>query len=459
VSASKGVTKVEEVRVLAATGMLGSGFSEETFLRALQSNPHVIGCDAGSTDPGPYYLGSGIPMSSREAVKRDLTIMIKGGLKQGIPVLVGSAGTAGGSPHLEWTANIVREIAVENDLHFKLALIEAEMNKDTLVRYMEQGKLKELYPAPVLSREGIERLERVVGMMGPEPYIHALEAGAQVVIAGRSSDTSIFSAVPIMHGLNHGPTWHSAKILECGAGCVEHRLYPDCMMTFINEDSFRVEPPNPEMRCTPVSVVSHTLYENANPYELVEPSGILDTTHSEYRQDGDRGVIVVGSEFRHSDAYTIRIEGVEKIGYRHIAVGGIRDPIVLKQLDSFLDGVKKRIGQKVKTSIGLNEDEFRLQFRVYGDSGTMGKLELQQFTDAHEVGVAETEEQAQSIMSIAWHTALHHPIPEWSGLVSQIAFPYSPPSISTGAVYRFALNHVIEVSNPLDLFPIRYEEL
>ncbi|HET7629381.1 MAG TPA: acyclic terpene utilization AtuA family protein [Bacillales bacterium] len=452
---------MKEVKVLAATGLLGTGFLEASFERAMKLKPDVIGCDAGSTDPGPYYLGAGIPMSSREAVKRDLRIMISGGIKYGIPVLVGSAGTAGGRPHVDWTVEIVEEIATEDDLHFKLAVIQSEIEKETFADYWKNGKVKDLQPAPEITEKSIDSLERIVGLMGPEPYIHALKEGAQVVIAGRSSDISIYTAVPIMKGIGEGPAWHAAKVLECGTGSVEHRLYPDCLMAWVREDSFRVEPMSPEMRCTPVSVVSHTLYENSNPFQLVEPSGVLDTSASTYHEDGDRGVRVKNSKFHHAQAYTVRVEGVEKAGYRQIAVGGIRDPIVLKQLDSFLYGVEASIKKKVKASLGLDSSRYQLHFRIYGKSGSMGVLEPIARLEGHEAGIvmevlAETEELAHSIMAIVWHTALHHPVKEWSGLASQIAFPYSPPNIALGVCYRFSLNHVIELDDPLELVSFTY---
>jgi hypothetical protein len=41
------------VRVLSAAGVLGSGFRESSFARGLSLSPHVVACDAGSTDGGP----------------------------------------------------------------------------------------------------------------------------------------------------------------------------------------------------------------------------------------------------------------------------------------------------------------------------------------------------------------------------------------------------------------------
>lgn len=57
------------------------------------------------------------------------------------------------------------------------------------------------------------------------------------------------------------------------------------------------------------------------------------------------------------------------------------------------------------------------------------------------------------------HIALHHPIPEWHGLISGVAFPYAPHVIDRGPVYRFMLNHVLEPETPLEPFRIDYRTI
>jgi hypothetical protein len=47
----------------------------------------------------------------------------------------------------------------------------------------------------------------------------------------------------------------------------------------------------------PQSVASHTLYENADPFDLKEPSGTLDTREARYEAISDRAVRVSGSRF------------------------------------------------------------------------------------------------------------------------------------------------------------------
>ena len=266
-----------EIRILSATGVLGSGFREETLKRAMALGPAFIGADSGSTDPGPYYLGSGENLFSDSACKRDLRLMLLAGRAAKIPVIVGSACTGGADAQLERLAGIAREIAREEKLSFKLATIASEQDKGYLKKKLQQGKITPLANAPAFDEAVIDRSAHIVGMCGTEPYIEALQNGADVILAGRSSDTSIFAALPVMRGFNPATVWHMAKILECGAACVVLRKYPDCMFATVTNDHFIVEPPNPEYRCDPVSVASHNLYENATPYELVEPSGVLNT--------------------------------------------------------------------------------------------------------------------------------------------------------------------------------------
>src|SRR5262245_24638906 len=106
----------DEIRILSATGVLGSGFREETLKRAMALKPAMIGADSGSTDPGPHYLGSGDTLFSDSAIKRDLRLMLLAAREAKIPVIVGSCGTGGSDSQLEGHARVVRQIALEEKL-------------------------------------------------------------------------------------------------------------------------------------------------------------------------------------------------------------------------------------------------------------------------------------------------------------------------------------------------------
>lgn len=455
---------MSEIRVLSATGILGSGFREETLKRAMALKPDFIGADSGSTDPGPHYLGSGETLFSDSAYKRDLRLILLAARAAKIPAIIGSACTAGTDGQLERLTGIARAIAREEKLSFKLATIASEQDKGYLKKKLRERKITPLANAPVLDEAVIDRSAHIVGMCGIEPYVEALASGAEVIIAGRSSDTSIFSALPVMRGFNPATVWHMAKILECGAACVVLRQYPDCMFATVTNGHFVVEPPNPDYRCDPVSVASHNLYENSTPYELVEPSGVLDTLHAKYEAVSDRAVRVSGSTFRPAQRYTIKLEGAELAGYQSLIVGSVRDPIILRQFDSWLDGLVKAVKERLRAVFGDGiERQYRFDVRVFGRNATMGPLEPETGI-GHEVGLlfqvtAETQALATALSKSVGHIAVHYPVPEWSGLITSIAYPYSPPEIARGACYRFNMNHVVEPASPLEMFRIHYESV
>lgn len=450
---------MEEIRILSPTGVCGSGFVESSFEKALAQKPHVIGCDGGSTDPGPAYLGSGSTAFPKDAIRRDLRLMLLGARRLKVPLLVGSAGTGGNDAQLEGVHQLVTEIAADEGLSFKLALIHSEQKKDYLKKRLREGRIKPLAPAPHFDEATIDRSEHIVGMMGAEPFIRALEAGADVVIAGRASDTAIFAAAPVMRGYPEGLAWHAAKILECGAASVVQRKTPDCMFAWLRKDHFVVEAPDHELTCTPQSIASHSLYENADPFKLVECSGTLDLTHSRHEAVSERSVKVSGSEFIPAQRYTVKLEGAEKAGYQSILIGSIRDPFIIRQIDDWTARLEEKIHGRVTMVYGskLKREDYLLFIRIYGKNGTMGALEPVKEIRSHELCLsfevtAPTQEIASTIASITRHQALHLPIPEWSGLITAVACPYN--HLDRGAVYRFNVNHVVEPDHPCEMFPM-----
>ncbi len=160
----------------------------------------------------------------------------------------------------------------------------------------------------------------------------------------------------------------------------------------------------------------------------------------------------------------MKLEGAALAGYRSIVVAGIRDPLILRQLDTFLSGLRAVVERKIADSLKLNPGDYTLQFRVYGGSGSLGQLEPCPQIEGHEVGliidvVAASQSLAGDILPIVWHTGLHHPIPENEGLISNLAFPFSPPGADMGPVYRFCANHVWHLDDPCQPFRIMFENL
>jgi len=457
---------MDEVRVLAPNGVIGSGFLETSFERGVALEPHVIACDGGSTDAGPAFLGAGEPHFSREGTKRDLRLMLKGRDRLGVPLIVGSCGTGGGDAGVDWMRDIALEIAREEGLHFRLALVRSEQDKGYLKRRLAEGRIRPLNPAPELDEEVIERSAHIVGMMGHEPITAAIEAGADVVLAGRASDTALFAAVPMRLGADPGPTWHAAKILECGAACAVQRKRPDSVFGWLRDGHFVIEPLDPEVRCTPQSVASHSLYENADPYLITEPGGVIDSTGASYEAESDRAVRVSGSCFREAERITIKLEGAERAGHQFVIIGGVRDPFILRQLDDWLGAMRARFAERVVEIFDgrVAPEDYRLVIRVFGRDAVMGPLEPRRDEVGHEVGIvfeitAEERGIARSLAQTFAHFAIHYPIPEWRGLISGLAYPFAPAEIEKGEVFRFNMNHVVLPDDPLEMFRFDYQEV
>lgn len=449
------------VRMMSASGILGYGFPEKSLEAALARKPHMIGVDGGSSDPGPHYLGSGKTLNSRLAMKRDLSLLLRGAIRNGIPMMVGTCGGAGGEPHLQACADIIREVAREHGLDFKMALIHAEQDKGFLLEQLQAGKVRALGNAPALRPEDIAGAERIVGMMGPEPYRAALAAGAQVILGGRGTDPAPWVALAMHHGLPPAPAWYAGKMLECACNAAIPKKH-DCLLVTVGEDFIEAEPLNPELRCTPMSVAVQALHENASPVIRYEPGGVVDSTRCRIEAVDDRVVRVSGMEWKPAP-YSIKLEGARRVGFSAMAVAATRDPGLIGQIDSFLAFVRGSTATKVG-ALDIAPENYQLVLRVYGRDGVMGAWEPSRDAQPVELAiiaevVATTQEIANAALSLARVTLLHSDFPGRMCREGNMAFPFSPSDIERGAIYEFMLQHVVEIEDPLHMFPIDYEQV
>lgn len=457
---------MEAIRFIAASGGIGGGKVDSAALaEAMKLKPHFIASDAGTTDAGPHALGSGQPAYPRESVKRDLAHFLPLAHRAGIPVLIGSAGTAGIDAQVDWLCDIAREIAVENGLKIRTAVIYSEQNKGYLKRLYREGRIRALDPAPALDEDVIDRSNHIVGMMGVEPLQQALADGAQLVIAGRCSDSALFAALPIMKGMPAGLAWHAGKVVECGTLVCEVAAKGAILGT-VSENEIVIRPFGEKLRCTPQSVAAHSFYENGDPWFHVEASGTMDLSRSKYRQIDDVSVAITGSEFKNAETYTIKLEGAEQIGFQSLIIGGVRDPLIIRQLDSWLGGIRNRIDTTVADIFNgkVSTKDYRLDFHVYGRDAVMGVLEPNKSNLPHEVGIvlevtAATQELATKVAKLCRQPLLHFPIPEWKGAITGFACLHNPAVIERGPVYRFCLNHVAVPATPLEMFRTSFIDL
>jgi hypothetical protein len=456
---------VKQMRIFSACGNLGYGFPEENLNRALAMDLTFLGSDAGSTDCGPYYLGEGVPFVSRAAFKRDARLLLKAALTKKIPLVLGSCIGNGGNDSVNIAVEVFKELAKDEELRFTMAVIYVEQEKAFLKEQLRKDKITSMGLLPELTEKDINDSVHTVALMGHEPYIKALEMGAQVVIAGRTTDTSIYAAIPIAQGFDPGLAWHAGKLLECGASSTQEFAPGDCIVVTLEEDCFYVEPMNPNLHHTPTSVAAHSLYENGSPFHLYEPGGMIDLTDCKYEAVNNRKVKVSGSKWIPAPVHKVKLKSARFVGYRTVSIMGTKDPGLISQIDDYEQRVRRYLKEKIHDAFGdtVKDSDYIFNFRVYGRNAVMGPAETSPVT-SHELGIvlesiAPTPELSAAIGAFGRTFTLHMDFPGRKCSGGNMGIAFSPADIPAGRVYDFNMEHLLEVEDPLSLVDIQIMQM
>ncbi|WP_137285909.1 acyclic terpene utilization AtuA family protein [Halorussus salinisoli] len=455
------------VTVVSPVVSLGSrGVNQDAFDDALDYNPDVVAIDAGSIDYGPYYLGAGTPFAGRVQVKRDLDIIIPPSVRRDIPVLIGSAGGSGAGPHVQWTLDIIEEILAEHDLDVNLTVIESEVDEAYVRERATDEEIEPLNHDEPLTTEDIEASDHIVHQMGFEPYVTALEDDPDLVVAGRSCDSAVIGAYPIAEGYPKGLSLHMGSILECADLATKTKpgardsLHDETQPTsplvaHVDEESFTVTPADDRLMCTELSVASHSLYESRDPYHESLPGGVVDTTDSTYERVDEDSVRVTDSTFREEDEYAVKLEGAGTVGYRAFSMMGIRDPVMIEQIDAILENVTEIIREKFERNRGI---QFEPVFHVYGKNGSMGDLEPKNYAEGHELGlflevISDTQEHAREICGRLQSRMMHYRGEGDFPRSGSMAYAFSPTTMPAGEFVDLTVHHLLPV-DPLEIVEI-----
>lgn len=442
-----------QVRIMVPAGALGTGILEHHVRAGLALGAQAIALDAGSTDSGPYYLATGRSKYSRGAVKSDLKVLMQAQAEAGIPLLVGSCGTSGADAGVDWTRGLVEELAAELGLSPRIVCLYSEQEPAEMAARAGRGEVLCLPPMADAAPERFTQCDRIVALMGPEPYIAALQSGADIILGGRTTDTAVIAAFALLHGCGAGPAWHGAKITECGGLCTV-RPRAGGVMLEVGADHFTVSPLDPDNRSTPYSVSAHMLYENSDPFRLIEPGGVLDVSAARYDALDERSVKVTGSCFEPAP-YTMKLEGAAGGGYQTVMLIGIRDPKVLAQMDLFLRQMQEALTMRVGQAMGLAQASFDISLRAYGWNALDGNAVEQDAPPPREVGLmfiatAASQDLATEIARTCNPWFFHMPLNLEQELPSY-AFPFSPAEIERGQCHEFRLNHAVRVGDAMEL--------
>lgn len=244
------------------------------------------------------------------------------------------------------------------------------------------------------------------------------------------------------------------KIMECGALCSTPKSRE--AIAIVTDNYFDVIALDPKSQVTKVSVAAHFLYEKSRPDILHGPGGALTLTNTTYEQVEYNRVRVRGAtwEPEAEGEYTLKIEGARTTGYFTTFVGAFRDPILIKQLDYFLNATESIVKEK------MGSTPYDLKIHRYGIDGVMGALEAVHSSIPIEVCVvvqarAETQTIANKVASGCKFAFTHLPYPGQLATAGNFAWPFTPCEMPGGGLSEFCIYHIMHKSDPLSMCPIK----
>ena len=441
--------------MLVPTGALGLGWDERALEAGLDAEPDAIVVDGGSTDSGPHYLGTGTSKYSRATTKAEWASLMAARAKADVPLVIGSAGTCGADDAVDWLLDITREIAAERGEAVRVAALRCGQTAADMRVALTEGRMQPLDPAPAADDQLLKSCTNIVALAGAEQIRAALETGADIVVAGRTSDTASIAALPLARGCHPGAAWHGAKIGECGAFCTTRPGTGSVLLDFDGE-GFAVSALGEGARATPGTVAAHMLYENADPFVLLEPGGHLDVRAARYDAQGERSVRVTGSRWVRSERYTVKLEGARRVGYQTVSLVLVREPAYVARIREWCESVERRARARIAERMRAADCDFEL--RRIGLDATLGALDRDARAGT-EVGVmaivtADTQERAREVAKLLNPLLLHHGL-DADAPDPTFAFPFSPPEMDRGPVHEFCLNHTLELDDPMQAFRLQ----
>ncbi|HLS25295.1 MAG TPA: acyclic terpene utilization AtuA family protein [Beutenbergiaceae bacterium] len=451
----------DQLRIVSPNGHLGFAPTKvESFRIAAATKPDYYCADSGSDDIGATALGADRSVSMERWQRHDLELMLLASREQGVPMIIGSAGDCGSNSRVDMYVQMIKDLAAEHDLPpFKLAYFYSEVPTSYLSGLLDEGiTIEGLDGREPATRETVEATTRAVAVAGVHPFIKALEAGADVIIGGRSSDAAIFAAPAIFEGFPEDHAYYLGKVLECASFCAEPYGAKESVIGTITHDDVKVTAMAPWQRCTVASVAGHAMYERSNPYFEYFAGGMLDMTNCKYEQYDEKTTRVTGQKYVPVEGdVTVKIEGSGRVGEKYLGIAGIRDPYTIANIDKVVELARGQVAEE------FSDMDYHLEFIVYGKNGVMGDLEPVQEVNTHELGVvvegiADTAEEAEALTLFATRQIFYARLPEVKGTAGTAAFVTDEVLPATTA-YRWTMNHIVPVSDPMSLFDLHMVDI
>ena len=184
-------------------------------------------------------------------------------------------------------------------------------------------------------------------------------------------------------------------------------------------------------------------------------------TAARYTALDERRVRVEGSAWV-PGPYTVKLEGARVAGYQTTILAILRDARYVANARTWVDRLTGFLHGEIAQRMGLAPTDYSLEFRLIGMDAALGQLENRMGAPV-ELGVlgivtARTQAEAAEIGKLINPFVLHYPLTDDEELPT-FAFPYSPATTDRGALYEFALNHVMALDDPMSAFRLTVTEI
>ena len=444
------------LRVLISTGHLGTApSSPESFHRGMATNPDFVVADGGSADPGPVYLGEDITLG--HFAREELELFLTASRRQGIPLIIGSAGDTGSNRGVDDFVATIKELAAQHRIpKFKLGYFHSEVDPAWLKRRVAAGhRITGLGGFPDLEPEEIDRATRIVAVAGVHPFIRLLDMGADVIIGGRCGDINFTAAPCIRAGFPEALSYHMGKMIECASLVAEPFMGKETVIGTISHEDIRITPYHPDQRCTVASAAGHSMYERENPYYEYTLGGMLDMRSCRYEQFDERTCRITGAQWVPAPELRVKLEGAKKVGERYMGFVGIRDPFVVRHVDQAIEWSRTAVAKR------FGGERYELYFHVFGRDGVLKELEPLRAQTGHELGIvveglADTAAVAEKLTDFAVRMFFLARIPGVKGTAGTAATTKQTMRSSPGYVWN--VNHTVAIDDPMELFPVHLIE-
>jgi len=151
-------------RVLVPSGVLGLGFDADALSAGVATNPDIIAIDGGSTDSGPFYLGTGTSKYSRAACKTEWRQLLLARQRANVPLVITSCGTCGTDSMVDWMLEITKELVVELSMSLTVATLYSEQSPVFIKTQWDEGNITPLLPEILIDDASIEQIDHIVAL-------------------------------------------------------------------------------------------------------------------------------------------------------------------------------------------------------------------------------------------------------------------------------------------------------